>query len=191
MGRLYKPRRCEGCDKEFIPKQAATLYCSEECKRNSRPKLQYCGDVDWVNAKYEELLAAYTKLQESKARGIDELLEDNKRLRQELKALENSQEFQRKTEKLENEQVDTQKLQRRVEELEGELADAQKLTKSYEKSYEEVVVNSGGGVSTPKSRKCHDCSKPTNDYRCSQCLARWRKKNNVPLNVDCSEEVYL
>lgn len=32
---------------------------------------------------------------------------------------------------------------------------------------------------TAYSRTCHDCGKPTNDYRCSACLAKWRAKNHV------------
>lgn len=35
------------------------------------------------------------------------------------------------------------------------------------------------------SRRCHDCGKPTTDYRCPQCLAKWRHKNGVR---DASEE---
>lgn len=29
-------------------------------------------------------------------------------------------------------------------------------------------------------RRCHDCGKPTSDYRCPRCLTRWRRKHNVP-----------
>lgn len=36
---------------------------------------------------------------------------------------------------------------------------------------------------TPKpNRKCHDCGKPTWDYRCPECLKKWRAKNRVPEN---------
>lgn len=28
-------------------------------------------------------------------------------------------------------------------------------------------------------RVCHDCGKPTNDYRCPKCLEKWRTKNHV------------
>ena len=28
-------------------------------------------------------------------------------------------------------------------------------------------------------RRCHDCGKATTDYRCPQCLAKWRAKNGV------------
>lgn len=30
------------------------------------------------------------------------------------------------------------------------------------------------------SRVCHDCGKPTSDYRCPNCLRKWRIKNGVP-----------
>lgn len=32
-------------------------------------------------------------------------------------------------------------------------------------------------------RKCHDCGKPTNDYRCYKCLAKWRIKHGVSPNA--------
>ena len=31
------------------------------------------------------------------------------------------------------------------------------------------------------TRKCHDCGKPTNDYRCETCLGKWRARNDVPI----------
>lgn len=30
-------------------------------------------------------------------------------------------------------------------------------------------------------RKCHDCGKPTTDYRCAKCLKKWRKKHNLAI----------
>jgi len=40
------------------------------------------------------------------------------------------------------------------------------------------------GSETPKKkvingRLCHDCKKPTSDYRCPKCLRKWRIKNGV------------
>ena len=34
---------------------------------------------------------------------------------------------------------------------------------------------------TPFNRSCHDCGKPTNDYRCETCLGKWRARNDVPI----------
>lgn len=31
------------------------------------------------------------------------------------------------------------------------------------------------------TRLCHDCHKPTTDYRCPKCLAKWQDDNNVTL----------
>ena len=39
-------------------------------------------------------------------------------------------------------------------------------------------------------RRCHDCGKPTVDYRCSKCLAKWRRKNGVPACGGETEEGY-
>ena len=42
------------------------------------------------------------------------------------------------------------------------------------------MINRGTGLAY--SRKCHDCGKPTNDYRCPRCLAKWRNKYHVSGN---------
>lgn len=31
-------------------------------------------------------------------------------------------------------------------------------------------------------RKCHDCGRPTSDYRCPACLRAWRQKHGVPVD---------
>lgn len=35
-------------------------------------------------------------------------------------------------------------------------------------------------------RKCHDCGKPTSDYRCQECWKKWRRKHGV--SVDGKED---
>lgn len=36
------------------------------------------------------------------------------------------------------------------------------------------------GACGPKpKRRCHDCGRPTDDYRCPVCLRKWRQKNGV------------
>ncbi len=32
-------------------------------------------------------------------------------------------------------------------------------------------------------RRCHDCGRPTPDYRCPRCRKKWQIKNHVPLDV--------
>lgn len=32
----------------------------------------------------------------------------------------------------------------------------------------------------PAMRRCHDCGRPTPDYRCPKCLEKWRAKHGVP-----------
>jgi len=39
------------------------------------------------------------------------------------------------------------------------------------------------GSVAPK-RKCHDCGRPTPDYRCAHCLSKWREKYGVSPNAD-------
>ena len=39
-------------------------------------------------------------------------------------------------------------------------------------------------------RRCHDCGRPTADYRCPKCLAAWRMKNGVSQAAEDSEEAY-
>ena len=33
-------------------------------------------------------------------------------------------------------------------------------------------------------RRCHDCGKPTTNYRCPTCLRAWRLKHGVPMDGD-------
>jgi hypothetical protein len=33
-----------------------------------------------------------------------------------------------------------------------------------------------------QKRLCHDCKKPTTDYRCKVCREKWIKKNNLNLS---------
>lgn len=33
--------------------------------------------------------------------------------------------------------------------------------------------------STWPNRRCHDCGRPTFNYRCDPCIIKWRKKNHV------------
>ena len=35
-----------------------------------------------------------------------------------------------------------------------------------------------------KGRACHDCQRPTSDYRCSACLAKWRARHGVPARTN-------
>ena len=33
-------------------------------------------------------------------------------------------------------------------------------------------------------RACHDCGKPTPNYRCTKCLGKWRREHGVGVNPD-------
>lgn len=39
-------------------------------------------------------------------------------------------------------------------------------------------------------RKCHDCGKPTPDYRCPACQAAFREKNNVTWSDTVADEAW-
>lgn len=54
-------------------------------------------------------------------------------------------------------------------------------------SAQKPVLKRPGALS---GRRCHDCGKPTSDYRCPACLARWRAKHGVPVNADGGEDAY-
>ena len=41
----------------------------------------------------------------------------------------------------------------------------------------EPVDSAECGYDIGYSRVCHDCGKPTNDYRCSKCRRKWFEKN--------------
>lgn len=37
------------------------------------------------------------------------------------------------------------------------------------------------------TRNCHDCGKPTSNYRCAKCLKKWREKNHVTGAYDAED----
>lgn len=39
-------------------------------------------------------------------------------------------------------------------------------------------------------RKCHDCGKPTWNYRCEACQRLWRAKHDVCLDYDCDNDEF-
>lgn len=40
------------------------------------------------------------------------------------------------------------------------------------------------------SRACHDCGRPTTDYRCPACREKFRQRYGVSTNADCGEWLY-
>lgn len=46
------------------------------------------------------------------------------------------------------------------------------------------------GTRSKYSRKCHDCGKPTNNYRCPTCLEKWRIKNCVPTSGSSDDDLF-
>ena len=50
------------------------------------------------------------------------------------------------------------------------------------------------GIKAPQKpehagRRCHDCGRPTSDYRCPACRAKWKRKWNVQPNADEEEGI--
>ena len=45
------------------------------------------------------------------------------------------------------------------------------------------------GPREPGMRRCHDCGKKTQDYRCPACLAKWRKEHGVSEYADNEEGI--
>lgn len=39
-------------------------------------------------------------------------------------------------------------------------------------------------ISDKPRRRCHDCGRPTPDYRCAECLKKWRQKHGVSIHAD-------
>lgn len=52
-----------------------------------------------------------------------------------------------------------------------------------------MPARAGAGTRTAGTggRVCHDCGRPTTDYRCEACLGKWRKKHGV-VDLDVLEE---
>lgn len=45
------------------------------------------------------------------------------------------------------------------------------------RNWPDAAAHTGTGIKY--SRKCHDCGKPTNDYRCEKCRDKWKRKYGV------------
>lgn len=41
----------------------------------------------------------------------------------------------------------------------------------------------------PPNRKCHDCGKLINNYRCDDCWEKWKIKNHIPLNNENLDDI--
>lgn len=142
MKRTYKPRRCEYCDKEFIPLNAGQLYCSQECReeREAACKRQaQCADIDWLNFKYESLL--------EKSKNTHN--EDQELLRHDYNELKPK--------------------------MKGKDLKAEKSGQFDDGEDDEAAKG---------KRKCHDCGKPTYNYRCTPCTAKWKRKHAVSASED-------
>ena len=55
------------------------------------------------------------------------------------------------------------------------------------KSEERKLLSKPGAVAM---RACHDCGRPTTDYRCQDCQKAFRQRYCVTSTVDCGEWLY-
>lgn len=152
MKRTYKHRKCEYCDKEFIPLSSGQLYCSPECKlemKRAYRREALCADIDWLNSKYESLLD-----KNKKQHGKDyELLRHDYLVTHDYNEL--------------NKEIKDNDL---TAEKSGHL-------------------DAGEDDEAAKgNRKCHDCGRPTYNYRCTPCTAKWKKKHAVSMSDDFEVE---
>lgn len=45
-------------------------------------------------------------------------------------------------------------------------------------------------VKVKPGRECHDCGKPTTDFRCTRCQEKFRTRNDIPRDFECVEDVF-
>ena len=57
----------------------------------------------------------------------------------------------------------------------------------YAKDYYDQQLSAQPAVYT---RKCHDCGKPTNDYRCPKCWQKIRSRHGVSVETVDSSDTY-
>lgn len=54
----------------------------------------------------------------------------------------------------------------------------------YQQEFKEAVI--------PPQRKCHDCGKKTNNYRCLKCWMKFWKKFDIPIEEAQNEmDIYI
>lgn len=63
-----------------------------------------------------------------------------------------------------------------------------KLPKPPRQRKPELSVGLGSSAPLAPARQCHDCGKPTRDYRCPKCRKAWARSHGVPW---CGEDLPL
>lgn len=191
----YPPRACLVCGKEFIPEFSGNVCCSKECKQIRIREQKTASDVrrgrfapndtDWLNTQYETLLQRYRK-------DIDFYEAEIERLKalpgesDELDAVLES-DTDAEMNKLASEYVISKgpKRKRLKSEFEFE-SGLESYPAKPSKAKRHTTLDDNGYL--PPARTCHDCGKPTNNYRCDACAAKWKKKHGVMGTMSTVEE---
>lgn len=67
------------------------------------------------------------------------------------------------------------------EEFTTQIAHQKFCSKKCRERWRKGLIN----LAPPPTRKCHDCGTFTYDYRCPDCLAKWREKHHVDIYELC------
>lgn len=76
------------------------------------------------------------------------------------------------------------------------LREAQAITRQGDRKGKAILVRDERKLALAEKRgqalrKCHDCGRPTTDFRCPPCKAKWRVKNGLaPMRSVFDEEDY-
>ena len=162
--KFYGARECPRCGKAFQARYPAQVFCGAVCEKLHREKLAerrraraeagHCSDLDWVNGQLEDALAskrAKPRAGHKKEAGPKAAKQEGKNMGKEKKAASAS----------------------------GHVASAPKPRKAMGQSPAKAPRANKPRQRGSAMRKCHDCGKPTPDYRCRACLAKWRQAQGV------------
>ena len=160
----YGARQCPRCGKAFRARYPAQVFCGAVCEKLRRIEIAirrraksaegYCSDLDWVNGQLEDALAskrAKPRAGHKKEAAPNAAKQEGNDMGDEKKAAKKS----------------------------GDGADAPKPRKAQPQSPAKAPQANKPRQRGAAMRKCHDCGKPTPDYRCRACLAKWRQAQGV------------
>lgn len=57
----------------------------------------------------------------------------------------------------------------------------QKIDTIFLENSEDQDIDVLDEIELEPTRNCHDCGKPTSNYRCNDCWVKWKIKNNIPI----------
>lgn len=168
---------CQACGKEFTAKQATAKYCSKKCR--NKAYWQQCKKA------YSHTCVScgkeFTSSMPNAKCCSDECRRKHKSVREARLAGKASQQ----DEGLPVCPICGNKFKPKFDQARYCSDECRKQARrAYQVQRQAQIRND---LIPPPTRKCHDCGKPTSNYRCAECQAKWRAKYAVTGAGDVEE----